>query len=276
MRATMRHLARAGVMLALGAAPALAGGEDGWAAHKARRFKEAVRLWTPAANAGDPSAQFGLGMVYDLGQGVAPDDQAACDWYRRAGASGHAAAAFNTAVLYDNGRCGPRRADLAALWYARAAAAGHARAQFNIAQLYAAGDGVPRNPGLAASWFRVAAANGIDAAVSRTQLQPRAASPGAPRAVTPAGTDDAPPRAGGPAVLVWTAPPQPGPVRFFVEIAALDPGGPRELMAGYVDESAIQVRLPEEGTDYAWRVLTVSSDPPRYAAAPWQRLEVRP
>lgn len=259
----------------LAGAPALAA-DDGWTAFEAKRYADAVRLWIPAAEAGDSAAQFRLGVAYDLGQGVAADPVKACEWYRRAGAAGQAAAAFNAAVLYDSGRCGSRRPDLAALWYARAAGMGHGRAQFDIAQMYAVGDGVPRNPEVAAAWFRAAAANGISAAVNRPQPAPRTEPPGQPIAVTQASLDDMRPAAGGPAVLVWTAPPQSGPVRFFVEVAALRPEGPREVLARYVEESAVQVTLPADGREFAWRVLTVGNEAPHYAAAPWQLIQVHP
>ena len=276
-RAPRTWLAAAALAGLLGVHPALAGGEDGWAAYDAERFADAVRLWQPEAEAGDLAAQFGLGIAYDLGQGVPSSSAAACAWYNRAGSAGHVLAAFNTAIMYDSGRCGgPRRADLAALWYARAAAAGHARAQFNIAQLYSTGDGVPRNLDVAAAWFRAAAANGITAAGGRDPPRSRAVSSRPLLPVAPAAADGAPPVAGGPAVLVWTAPAQPSRVRFFVELAALQPDGPHEVLAEYVDQSAVQVRLPAGGTSYAWRVLTVGADSSHYAAAPWQRLEARP
>ena len=261
----------------VGVSPAMASADDGWAAYDGERFTDAVRLWQPEADAGDASAQFGLGIAYDLGQGVPANSAAACAWYSRAGSSGHVLAAFNTAVMHDSGRCGgPRRADLAALWYARAAAAGHARAQFNIAQLYSTGDGVPRNPDVAAAWFRAAAANGITAAEGRDAPRSRGASKRPLLPALPASVDGGALAADGSAVLVWTAPAQPSQVRFFVELAALQPDGPHEVLSQYVDQSAVQVRLPAGDASLAWRVLTVATDTPRYAIAPWQRLETRP
>lgn len=273
MRSLVWLCAAAAVLL--GGYPARAS-DDGWAAYDAERFDDAVRLWLPAAKAGDPAAEFGLGIAYDLGQGVTANELVACDWYRRAGAAGHAAAAFNTGIMYDSGRCGPRRADLAALWYARAAGAGHGRAQYDLAQLYAAGDGVPRNPDVATAWFRAAAANGISAAASRIQPPPRFLGSKPMLSVTPLDTSDAPPKVGGATVLAWTAPLQPGHAHFFVEVTALEPAGAREVVAQYVDESAVLVRLPPGDTSYAWRVMTVSSESARYAMVPWQRLEARP
>ena len=278
VRARMRAWCGCAALAGLaGISPAMASADDGWVAYDSERFTDAVRLWQPEADTGDASAQFGLGIAYDLGQGVPANSAAACAWYSRAGSSGHILAAFNTAVMHDSGRCGgPRRADLAALWYARAAAAGHPRAQFNIAQLYNTGDGVPRNRDVAAAWFRAAAANGITAAEGRDEPRSRGASKRPLLPVLPAAADGGALAAGGSAVLVWTAPAQPSRVRFFVELAALQPDGPHEVLSQYVDQSAVQVRLPAGDTSYAWRVLTVAADTPRYAIAPWQRLEPRP
>jgi len=55
------------------------------------------------AEAGDASAQFNLGLMYDLGLGVAEDDGEAVRWYRMAAEQGYAAAQFNLGVIYADG-----------------------------------------------------------------------------------------------------------------------------------------------------------------------------
>ena len=117
----------------------------GQAAYATGRFVEALRIWRPLAESGDPRAAFGLGLLYDLGEGVGQDAAAAYVWYRTAAEAGVVAAEFNIAVMCDSGVGTARNAAEAAVWYARAAAHGIARAEYNLAQLYAAGDGVPRN-----------------------------------------------------------------------------------------------------------------------------------
>ena len=42
----------------------------GQSAYAAGRFVEALRIWRPLAESGDPRAAFGLGLLYDLGEGV--------------------------------------------------------------------------------------------------------------------------------------------------------------------------------------------------------------
>ena len=41
------------------------------------------------ANAGDANAQFKIGVLYDLGQGVQHDNQQAAVWYRKAAEQGY-------------------------------------------------------------------------------------------------------------------------------------------------------------------------------------------
>ena len=131
------------------------------------RFIDALRIWRPRAEQGDARAAFGLGLLYDLGEGVGQDAAAAHGWYRRAAEAGYVLAEFNLAVMCDSGVGTARNPTEAALWYARAAAHGYARAEYDLAQLYQAGDGVPRNLDVAASWYAAAAAHGLSAAARK-------------------------------------------------------------------------------------------------------------
>ena len=142
----------------------------GQSAYATGRFVEALRIWRPLAESGDPRAAFGLGLLYDLGEGVGQDAAAAYVWYRTAAEAGVVAAEFNIAVMCDSGVGTARNAAEAAVWYARAAAHGIARAEYNLAQLYAAGDGVPRNLDVAKAGYAAAAAHGLSAASSKLAL----------------------------------------------------------------------------------------------------------
>lgn len=260
------------------ATPAVAE-RPGQQADSASQGQEAVNAWEIKAQAGDKDASFALGVAYDLGQDVVRNPVLACRYYSEAGDRGHVSGAFNTGVMYDSGLCtGSRRADLAAVWYGRAAVAGSARAQFNLAQLYAAGDGVPRNPTVAAAWFRMAAANGIPAAASRGHDTVRASEGQGPLLpVAPAFPGPAHPfLRSEAAALVWTAPNQPAPVRFFVEVYGLTPSGPVELAGRYVDVTALSIPLPPEIARFTWRVLTVGVELPEYTIGQWQDFELAP
>jgi uncharacterized protein len=58
--------------------------DPGQSAYAAGRFIDALRIWRARAEQGDARAAFGLGLLYDLGEGVGQDAAAAYGWYRRA------------------------------------------------------------------------------------------------------------------------------------------------------------------------------------------------
>ena len=279
----------------MAAAPAPTDSNEAQQAYAAGRYDVARQLWSAQAEAGDPAAQLGLGSLYDLGQGVPRDPATAYAWYRRAAASGSPAAEFNVAAMCDSGDGMPRDTAEAALWYGRAAAHGNRRAQYNLGQLYAAGDGVPRNPDQAEAWFRAAAA-ALPAAAEKLAALRRAGGEARPRPpvpadagrpieaaqpVAPADGDVVPAVASAPGAapmveLVWVSPAQPVPVRFFVQLLALDPIEPREVFATYLDETATLATLDQVPGRYAWRVYAVGRNLGHYAASEWNQFEVRP
>jgi murein DD-endopeptidase MepM/ murein hydrolase activator NlpD len=178
----LRHAVGWGLLFAALAADAssLATGMTGDAqnAYDNGRFEEARRIWVPLAEAGDAEAQFRLGLLFDLGQGVPRDLATAYVWYRRAAEAGLAQAQFNVAVMQDSGLVGPRNAVEAARWYRKAAVQGHHRAQYNLAQLYTSGDGVLSNIARAKAWYRVAAHGGLTAAADKLAEIERSARSG--------------------------------------------------------------------------------------------------
>lgn len=258
----------------------------GQSAYATGRFVEALRIWRPLAESGDPRAAFGLGLLYDLGEGVGQDAAVAYLWYRRAAEAGFVPAEFNIAVMYDSGLGTPRNAADAAVWYASAAAHGNARAAYNLAQLYAAGDGVPRNFDMAEAWYAAAAAQGLSAAASKL-VSPREnrASGAAPAAAKPALTPAIPT---GPSVipklkrgedvlveLSWLAPAQSVQVNFFVQVLSLDTDGAHPAFSSYLNQSAILARLPSTPATYAWRVYTVATSVPDYVPSAWSYFSLR-
>jgi hypothetical protein len=121
-----------GLMAAVGAAmlwlclavPALAGPlEDGAAAYERKDYATALRLWRPLAGQGHARAQFHLGGMYDIGQGVPQDDAQAVAWYRKTADQGHADAQNNLGFMYGAGQGVPQDFVQAYLWSNLAAAA---------------------------------------------------------------------------------------------------------------------------------------------------------
>ena len=72
------------------AAPARAGYEEGLSAYNRGDYAAALREWRPLAERGDAWAQYGLGVMYDNGEGVPRDYAEAATWFRRAADQGHA------------------------------------------------------------------------------------------------------------------------------------------------------------------------------------------
>ena len=110
--------------------------------------------------AGDAIAQFHLGGMYHLGEGVPQDFAAAAKWTRRAAEQGFAQAQNNLGVMYRNGKGVPQDNAEAARWFRCAAEQEDAKAQFNLGQVHHNGEGVPRDDAEAAKWFRRAAEQG--------------------------------------------------------------------------------------------------------------------
>jgi len=259
----------------------------GQSAYATGRFVEALRIWRPLAESGDPRAAFGLGLLYDLGEGVGQDAATAYVWYRAAANAGVVAAQFNIAVMCDSGVGRARNAAEAAMWYSRAAAHGNARAEYNLAQLYAAGDGVPRNLDVAKAWYAAAAAHGLSAAASKLASLPEdraaAAAPvlGKPVLIpaVPVGPI-VPPKLGlGEdktfVELSWVAPAQPVKASFFVQVVALDTAGAHPTFTSYLNQSAILVQLPSTPAVYAWRVYTVAASVTDYVPSAWSYFSLR-
>jgi len=75
--------------------------------------------------------------------------------------------------------------------------------------------------------------------------------------------------------LVWSIPPEPVPVRFFVEVVAIGHGKLQEVFAAYVDQSSVDVALARGTEEYAWRVYTVGRDVAAYALSDWERFSLQ-
>jgi TPR repeat protein len=242
-------------------------------------------MWSELSRQGSAEAAFGIGLLYDLGNGTREDPDAALFWYSIAARAGYAPAQFNVATMYDSGRgVAPDRAD-AALWYAKAAAHGHHRAQFDLAQLYEQGDGVPLNLDAAAAWYRAAAQGGIAAAGDHLKSVQAAMQkdPGKRQggqlvrvgAASPAKNATVALPAEDPAVeLVWVAPVEPQPVFYEVWVAELG-DKLRTVFTASVAETAVLVKLPATAGFYVWHVDAVGADG-THIAGDWSWFSVNP
>jgi len=244
-----------------------------------RDYARARALWAARAGKGDPQALYQLGLLADLGEGEAPDARKAYALYRRAAEAGSVAATFNVATMQDNGRGTAHDAAGAAVWYGRAASHGDRRAEYDLGLLYQDGDGVPANPAMARAWFQAASRAGLPAARGKLgtppprpenarlrrdpRLLPAVPSWPAPGAVLPIAA----------AELVWSAPAETVAVQYFVEVQDRQTG--REIMARYVDVSAVLVTLPPAVHAARWRVFVVSPATASYMVGAWNSFDSR-
>jgi TPR repeat protein len=90
-------------------------------------FQETLK----AAEQGNASAQFNLGVTYHYGKGVPQDYKAAVQWYRKSAEQGHADAQYNLGVMYNNGQGVPQAYKAAYAWWNIAAAQGNEKASGN-------------------------------------------------------------------------------------------------------------------------------------------------
>ena len=130
------------------------------------------------AEAGDASAQYNLGLIYDKGEGVTLDEEKgkpweaysadrmkrlklkAVEWYRKAAAQGHAEAQFRLGMMYYIGKGVSVDNAKAVEWYQKAAVQGIAGAQSMLGMMYYFGAGVPKDVTKSVEWYQKAAAQG--------------------------------------------------------------------------------------------------------------------
>jgi hypothetical protein len=241
--------------------------EDGRRAYDAGHFNDAMGIWAGLSRQGNAEAEFGLGLLYDLGNGTEEDPGTAFFWYKLAAEAGLPAAQFNVAAMYDGGRGVARSSENAALWYARAAAHGHHRAQFDLGLLYEHGDGVPRNLDAAEAWLREAAAGGLPAAASRLKSLETTASPrpdgelAGVALLSPMLNETLILRHDNSAAeLVWLAPAEPQPVHYEVQVLEADGPTLSTVFMTSVTTTATTVRLPANADSYLWKVDAVGRD----------------
>ena len=129
--------------------------QDLWPTSCLRR--SAGRRCAPPLRAGNPAAEYEIGVRYSEGRGVPADLELAAHWFERAANHGLAPAQYRLGSLYEKGQGVKKDLNKARSLYLQAADKGNAKAIHNLAVLYAEGiDGKP-DYGNAAQWFRKAA-----------------------------------------------------------------------------------------------------------------------
>lgn len=197
----IRTLAFAAVIASMALVPARAdtAPDAGTEAFRAGDYAAALTAWKSLAEAGDPSAQFNVGVLHDEGLGTDRNTDEARRWWKlaaeqglpeahhnlalleidlasrpegggdleaalthldQAAESGHLAARYTLGKLYEYGLGVEQDPARSAEHIRRAAEAGLAKAQYNMGKRYRDGLGVEQDDTVAAEWFRRAAMAG--------------------------------------------------------------------------------------------------------------------
>jgi len=127
-------------------------------------MSESAKWYRKAAEGGEATAQFSLGLGYENGNGVNKDIAEAIKWYRKAAEQGDAAAQNQYGYMLWSGTGVAKNHAEAAKWYREGAEAGHKVAQYNLGVVLCAGQGVTRDPVQATRWLRASAEQGYDRA----------------------------------------------------------------------------------------------------------------
>ena len=128
-------------------------------AYKQKDYATAFRGFTALARRGNPEAEFYLGKMYMLGQGVLKEEPEAIRWFKASADQGNADAQFFLgSIYYLPHKDVPR----GLMWLKLSAEQGNRDAELLLGQAYMQGlKSLPRNPIQAEKWLRLAARDNL-------------------------------------------------------------------------------------------------------------------
>lgn len=121
----------------------------------------AMQMLLPLAEEGNSTAQYLIGLIYEMGKDFAPDLEQAAAWYRKAARSNDEAS-IRLALLLADGKILPQDGDNIITWYMKAEQrCNHAELEYRLGLLCASKEArVQYHPAYAASMLRKAAEKG--------------------------------------------------------------------------------------------------------------------
>jgi len=131
------------------------------------QFEKALATYRPRAEAGDPIAQYNLGVLYNEGMGTPRNYKEAHKWFSMAAKQGDPDAQNNLGIMYYEGQGVGKNYSLAFHWYNLAAEQGHYAAQYNLGIMYEQGIGTQKNRAKAKQCFILSANLGYPPAKQR-------------------------------------------------------------------------------------------------------------
>ncbi|MDM8214852.1 tetratricopeptide repeat protein [Desulfovibrio piger] len=146
-------------------------------------MEQAVDTIKKAAEQGDASAQYKLGVLYIQGVGMMQNSARACYWYRKAAEQGQTEAQYMLGLMFSKGEGVPQDFVQARQWWEKAAAKEaetgdtnvilsangsfyfnlyvNGMAEYSLGELYSKGLGVSQDDDKARQWWEKAAAKGF-------------------------------------------------------------------------------------------------------------------
>ena len=111
--------------------------QKGTAAYNSGDYATALRIWKPLAKQGNAYAQYWLGWMYAMGEGVSYNNKTAVKWYRLAAKKRHALSQGKLSVIYALGKGVIKDLVYAHLWGNIAATNGNklgAKVRYSVAK----------------------------------------------------------------------------------------------------------------------------------------------
>ena len=125
------------------------------------KLAEAIRHYEIAARSGLADAQLALGLLLTgADPAVARDAAASAEWFRLAAKQDDDEAQYFLGLVHELGEGIDASPGLAFEWYRRSASQGHARAMLGLARISAQGEGPMRDLAKAHAWNQLAATQG--------------------------------------------------------------------------------------------------------------------
>ena len=126
-------------------------------AYRSGDVELAAAFWQKMAKLGNSEAQYNLGVLYSLGEGVEKSAALAHKWFLTAAETGNPAAQYEVGKTYIEGAGVQRNPKVAFLWFEESASQGYTPAQVELGLRYLNGNGVAADPDKAAFWLNRAA-----------------------------------------------------------------------------------------------------------------------
>jgi tetratricopeptide (TPR) repeat protein len=126
-------------------------------AERSNQIIDASKWYKAANETGSKDAQFQIGILYHIGEGVDINLEKAKGWYKLAAEQGHIKSKSNLGAIYQI----EKNFNEAIKWYTFAAEEGEPGAQHNLALIYDLGIGVEPNKAEAIKWYKLSAELGF-------------------------------------------------------------------------------------------------------------------